>query len=82
MLRQTESMLVMRGVFLGGDGAGAAFVDMEQGWNLNHEDLTAAGITPTSRQPNYFLNMGRQFWVRCDVRQRAGRCGDRAVFFR
>jgi serine protease len=29
----------------GGDGAGVGFVDMEQGWNLNHEDLSAAGIT-------------------------------------
>jgi serine protease len=25
--------------FPGGDGAGANVVDMEQGWNLNHEDL-------------------------------------------
>jgi hypothetical protein len=31
--------------FLGGDGAGIGFVDMEQGWVLNHEDLLAAGIT-------------------------------------
>src|SRR5262245_55433555 len=31
--------------FLGGDGAGVGFVDMERGWNLNHEDLAAAGIT-------------------------------------
>jgi hypothetical protein len=31
--------------FPGGDGAGIGFVDMEQGWTLNHEDLTAAGIT-------------------------------------
>lgn len=30
--------------FAGGDGAGVGFVDMEQGWNLNHEDLAAAGI--------------------------------------
>ncbi|MGH7713578.1 MAG: hypothetical protein ACREOG_19980, partial [Gemmatimonadaceae bacterium] len=28
----------------GGDGAGIGFVDMEQGWTLNHEDLVAAGI--------------------------------------
>jgi serine protease len=28
----------------GGDGAGIGFVDMEQGWNLHHEDLVAAGI--------------------------------------
>jgi Subtilase family len=25
--------------FLGGDGAGIGFVDLEQGWNLNHKDL-------------------------------------------
>ena len=31
--------------FAGGDGAGIGFVDMEQGWNLNHEDLAGAGIT-------------------------------------
>ncbi len=31
--------------FPGGDGAGIGFVDMEQGWNLEHEDLAAAGIT-------------------------------------
>jgi hypothetical protein len=27
------------------DGSGVGFVDMEQGWTLNHEDLAAAGIT-------------------------------------
>lgn len=27
------------------DGAGIGFVDLEQGWTLNHEDLAAAGIT-------------------------------------
>ncbi|MCD2441446.1 S8 family serine peptidase [Agromyces sp. SYSU K20354] len=27
------------------DGAGIGFVDLEQGWTLNHEDLTAAGVT-------------------------------------
>jgi serine protease len=31
--------------FPGGDGAGIGFVDMEQGWNLNHEDLAPAAIT-------------------------------------
>lgn len=30
---------------LGGDGAGIGFVDLEQGWTLNHEDLDAAGVT-------------------------------------
>ena len=29
----------------GGDGDGIRFVDMEQGWNLEHEDLAAARIT-------------------------------------
>ncbi|KAK4652365.1 hypothetical protein QC762_610500 [Podospora pseudocomata] len=29
----------------GGDGARVGIVDMEQGWNLNHEDLRAANIT-------------------------------------
>ena len=28
----------------GGDGAGIGFVDLEQGWTLNHEDLVAHGI--------------------------------------
>lgn len=27
------------------DGVGIGFVDLEQGWTLNHEDLAAAGIT-------------------------------------
>jgi hypothetical protein len=27
------------------DGSGVGFVDMEQGWTLNHEDLAAVGIT-------------------------------------
>ena len=31
--------------FLGGDGTGIQFVDLERGWTLNHEDLIAAGIT-------------------------------------
>lgn len=44
--------------FLGGDGAGAAFVDMEQGWNLNHEDLTAAGITLMSGVSQLFFEHG------------------------
>lgn len=29
----------------GGDGAGIGFVDVEQGWNLDHEDLHDAAIT-------------------------------------
>jgi hypothetical protein len=31
--------------FLSGDGAGTNVVDVEQGWNLNHEDLAAPKIT-------------------------------------
>ena len=43
--------------FTGGDGAGIGFVDMEQGWNLNHEDLAAAGITLISGINNaYFFH--------------------------
>jgi serine protease len=29
--------------FVGGDGAGQRFIDLEQGWTLNHEDITAHG---------------------------------------
>lgn len=29
----------------GGDGAGTSFIDIEQGWTLNHEALLAANIT-------------------------------------
>jgi hypothetical protein len=29
----------------GGDGAGQRIIDLEQGWTLNHEDLTAHGAT-------------------------------------
>ena len=31
--------------FAGGDGTGVGFVDLEGGWDLNHEDLVAAHIT-------------------------------------
>jgi serine protease len=31
--------------FAGGDGAGIAIIDMEQGWTLDHEDLVAHGAT-------------------------------------
>jgi hypothetical protein len=44
--------------FAGGDGAGVGFVDMEQGWNLNHEDLTAAGITLMSGVSQFFFEHG------------------------
>jgi hypothetical protein len=41
----------------GGDGTGIGFVDMEQGWNLNHEDLSGAGITLISGINNaYFFH--------------------------
>lgn len=29
--------------FVGGDGVGQRFIDLERGWTLNHEDLTAHG---------------------------------------
>lgn len=29
--------------FVGGDGAGQRFIDLERGWTLNHEDITAHG---------------------------------------
>ena len=41
--------------FVGGDGAGVGFVDMERGRNLNHEDLAAAGITLISGISNDFF---------------------------
>jgi serine protease len=44
--------------FAGGDGAGIGFVDMERGWNLNHEDLAAAGITLISGISNDFFFHG------------------------
>jgi len=44
--------------FPGGDGAGIGFVDMEQGWNLNHEDLTAAGIGLISGLSLFFFEHG------------------------
>jgi serine protease len=31
--------------FVGGDGAGQRFIDLEQGWTLNHEDIVAHGAT-------------------------------------
>lgn len=31
--------------FAGGDGAGQRFIDLERGWTLNHEDITAHGAT-------------------------------------
>jgi hypothetical protein len=43
--------------FPGEDGLGIGFVDMEQGWNLAHEDLAAARITLISGINNaYFFH--------------------------
>jgi len=44
--------------FPGGDGAGIGFVDMEQGWNLNHEDLVAAGVTLISGTNTAYFSHG------------------------
>ncbi|KAJ9662948.1 hypothetical protein H2201_005825 [Coniosporium apollinis] len=42
----------------GGDGAGIGFVDLEQGWNLNHEDLAAQNITLISGRNAYYFEHG------------------------
>lgn len=42
----------------GGDGVGQGFVDLEQGWTLNHEDLVAAGITLISGVSNAYHGHG------------------------
>ena len=39
-------------------GAGVGFVDLEQGWTLNHEDLAAAGITLISGLNQDFTGHG------------------------
>jgi serine protease len=44
--------------FPGGDGAMIQFIDLEQGWTLNHEDLVAAGITLLSGQNQAFPGHG------------------------
>lgn len=44
--------------FAGGDGAGVGFVDLEQGWNLNHEDLIAAGVTLISGTNTAYYSHG------------------------
>jgi len=44
--------------FVGGDGAGIGFVDMEQGWNLSHDDLAAAGIGLISGVSSYYFSHG------------------------
>ncbi|OCL06089.1 subtilisin-like protein [Glonium stellatum] len=43
---------------LGGDGAGIGLVDIERGWDLNHEDLRASNITLISGVNQDFLNHG------------------------
>jgi hypothetical protein len=40
------------------DGNGIGFVDAEQGWTLNHEDLVAAGITIISGVSNAYQGHG------------------------
>lgn len=42
----------------GGDGSGVKFVDLEQGWTLNHEDLSAAGITLISGVNSAYFGHG------------------------
>jgi hypothetical protein len=42
----------------GGDGESLQFVDLEQGWTLNHEDLAAKGITIISGVNNRFFAHG------------------------
>jgi len=42
----------------GGDGRGLHFVDIEQGWTLNHQDLTAANIPPSNGGNLYYPGHG------------------------
>jgi hypothetical protein len=42
----------------GGDGNGLHFVDIEQGWTLNHQDLIAASIPPSNGANLYFHGHG------------------------
>ena len=50
----------------GVDGAGIGFVDMEQGWNLNHEDMAAANITIISgRRTPRISRTARPCWAKC-----------------
>jgi hypothetical protein len=42
----------------GGDGKKVGFVDLEQGWVLNHDDLKAAGITPISGSNHAYFGHG------------------------
>jgi hypothetical protein len=43
---------------IGLDGSGIGFVDLEQGWTLNHEDLAAAGITLISGVNRLYFSHG------------------------
>ncbi|KAL1839259.1 hypothetical protein VTJ49DRAFT_1696 [Mycothermus thermophilus] len=54
--------------FPGGDGTGVKVIDIEQGWNFNHEDLAAADIPLISgRNAAYFFHgtsvLGEMFMV-------------------
>jgi hypothetical protein len=42
----------------GGDGAGVDFIDVEQGWTLNHEDLTGRHITLISGVNHAYFGHG------------------------
>ena len=44
--------------FDGGNGEGIGFVDLEQGWNLKHEDLEDAGITLISGTNSAYYSHG------------------------
>lgn len=44
--------------FPGGDAAGVGFVDLEQGWNLEHEDLVAAKVTLISGSSFAYFDHG------------------------
>ncbi|MFX1475550.1 MAG: S8 family peptidase [Promethearchaeota archaeon] len=44
--------------FTGGGGAAIQFVDLEQGWTLNHQDLNAAGITLISGVNQAYFDHG------------------------
>ncbi|PEC65026.1 S8 family peptidase [Bacillus toyonensis] len=43
---------------IGGDGQGIQFIDLEQGWNLTHEDLVGANITIVSGVNKDFFSHG------------------------
>ncbi|KAK4141511.1 peptidase S8/S53 domain-containing protein [Dichotomopilus funicola] len=42
----------------GGDGTGVNIIDVEQGWNFNHEDLVAAGVTLISGRNEAYFSHG------------------------